>query len=319
MTSVDELRASTGSKSTRKLSSVKLTASVDSALQIRNKKTALIKVKPSNSLKSHTADLSKTGRQETSSASKKVEASSKSSAAFKAKEMKLSSKPNSVTEKTLVASINARKYKSLKIGPHLKDHSENGKDKPKQHSDVEVEQKIKKDRPVQHNDVKVEEKTRKDRPVQHDDVEVEEKTIKDRREQHSDVEVEEKTLHVIKIAGENKILQSDENASHDAELPLPQLLASPKFSCSSSSQSSPQDDQEEYEYTTSEVEEDWISVKAEDEHIENGDDLEVDQKGNPKKDGVVDPQDKDRSQMTKLKFKKENGLKLTLKIKSEEA
>ncbi|XP_028799284.1 uncharacterized protein LOC114754658 [Neltuma alba] len=382
MTSVDELRASTGSKSTRKLSSVKLTASVDSALQIRgtlgkhenkqeiltkpienskqvvnefsgNKKTALIKVKPSNSLKSHTADLSKTGRQETSSASKKVEASSKSSAAFKAKEMKLSSKPNSVTEKTLflknpsegfssqrkselrvekrvatskvagrklntplraslplkpsfhrVASINARKYKSLKIGPHLKDHSENGKDKPKQHSDVEVEQKIKKDRPVQHNDVKVEEKTRKDRPVQHDDVEVEEKTIKDRREQHSDVEVEEKTLHVIKIAGENKILQSDENASHDAELPLPQLLASPKFSCSSSSQSSPQDDQEEYEYTTSEVEEDWISVKAEDEHIENGDDLEVDQKGNPKKDGVVDPQDKDRSQMTKLKFKK---------------
>ncbi|XP_054818754.1 uncharacterized protein LOC129318137 [Prosopis cineraria] len=393
---VDELRASTSSKSTKKISSVKLTASVDSALQIcetlgihehkhemltksienskrvetevsGNKKAALVKVKPLSSPKSHTSDLSKTRTKEMSSASKKVETSPKSTNALKAKEMKLSLKPNSVTGKTMlsknpsegfsgqrnseprmekrvaaskvatrksitpsrtslslkasfhrVASINTRKHKSLKIVPHLKDHSEKGKDNPnqhiyveveqktrknnpKQHSDVEVEQKTRKNNTKQHSDVEAEEKTRKDRPEQHSDIEVEEKTRKDRPEQHCDVEVEEKSLNVIKMAGEEKIWQSNQNASHDAESSLPQLVSSPKFSRSSSSQSSSQDDHEESEYTTSEVEEDSVSVKDEKEHIENVDDLEVDQNGKPDKEGAVNLEYKDGSQITKLK------------------
>ncbi|KAK4279421.1 hypothetical protein QN277_011206 [Acacia crassicarpa] len=378
----NELSASTGSKLTKKICSAKLTASVDSVLQScqslgnhehkhkmpaksienskqvenevsGNKKTALVKIRPSNYLKSPASDPSKTRRQEISSVSKKVEASSKSTAAFKAKERKLCSKPNSVTEKTMcsknpsagfsgqrdselrmekkvatskvaarklntssrAASINARKHKGLKIAPHLKNHSENDKDKPKQHCDVEVEQKTRKNNPKQHNCVEFEEKTRKDRSDQHSDVDVEQKTRKDSPEQHVGVEVEEKTLHVIKIAEENEILQSDQNASHDAELSPPQLSSSPKFFCYSSSKSSSQDDQEESEYTTSEVDEDSISAKDEGKHIENGDDVEVDQKGKPKKDGAVDLEDKDRCQITELKFRRGKWVE----IKSEKS
>ncbi|XP_020202389.1 uncharacterized protein LOC109788138 [Cajanus cajan] len=121
-------------------------------------------------------------------------------------------------------------------------------------------------------------------------------------EEHNNNEVEEKTLYVIKMEGENKTLQSDQNASYDDESYLPQL-SSPKSSVSSISQSLSQGDQEESEYTTSEFEDDSFSGSHEIECMGNEETLEAEMKVKPKKDGVAYSKGKD-NQMIKLKFRR---------------
>lgn len=95
-------------------------------------------------------------------------------------------------------------------------------------------------------------------------------------------EAEEKTLYVIKVESENQTFQSDQNASQDTELSLSasHSLPSPKFSSSSVSQfSSQEEDQEESEYAISEFAEDSSSIKDGIEYMKNLETLEAEENG----------------------------------------
>ncbi|KAI4346642.1 hypothetical protein L6164_007522 [Bauhinia variegata] len=128
------------------------------------------------------------------------------------------------------------------------------------------------------------------------------KTRKDEPKQHGSNEVEEKTLYVIKMENENKALESDQNASNDVDSSCSKSFSSCKLLSSSISQSSSQEYQEESEYATSEEEEDSFAVNNEVE-LKDAETLEVEEKGKPKKDGIVCSEDKDFP-MSRLKFRR---------------
>ncbi|CAK8533451.1 unnamed protein product [Lathyrus sativus] len=113
-------------------------------------------------------------------------------------------------------------------------------------------------------------------------------------------EIKEKTLYVIEMETENKTLQSNQNASYFDESYLPQL-STPESSSTSVTQSVSEENQEEYEYTTSEYELDSLSGNSEIECIVNNETSMVEKTGKLRK--VKEVEDKD-SEMMKLKFRR---------------
>ncbi|MED6181053.1 hypothetical protein PIB30_015971 [Stylosanthes scabra] len=118
---------------------------------------------------------------------------------------------------------------------------------------------------------------------------------------NNDNQVEEKTLYVINMESGNDILESDNYPSYDNEPSVPHM-SPPKPSPPSTSQSESQEDQEESDYTTSEFEVDSVSSNHELECMENGETLEVEEKGKPTKGGIVCSED--TVQVLKLKFRR---------------
>nr|KYP64719.1 hypothetical protein KK1_019324 [Cajanus cajan] len=115
-------------------------------------------------------------------------------------------------------------------------------------------------------------------------------------EEHNS-ETQEKTLYVIKMESAEQTSHYDQNESQNIELSLSNSLSPPKFSSSSISQSSSQQDQVESEHATKEFEEDSSSGNQEIEYKANVDTLEAEENGKPQNGEVVCSEDKDRQKL----------------------
>lgn len=118
--------------------------------------------------------------------------------------------------------------------------------------------------------------------------------------------VHEKTLYVIKMATENKSLESDQNASCAVELSASPSSLLPKcIPTSPSSLLQNEEDKEQSEYTETEAEDDCLSESEYEESmsVDGEESLGGEHQGKPKKYGMVHSEDKD-SEAMKLHFRR---------------
>lgn len=288
-------------------------ATKGSEVLVNKNRTSLIRGKSSS--KSHISSTPKTRWQKVSSSfeldtsskptSKRVRASSISTSKKEEPQLKSNSErvkthPKSTSQvvKTSSKSASKKARTSLKSSSPLRD-SMSSKSSGKRLAGINIDKSLKTESRVMNQS-----KPRKVEP----------------EEQNN--EVQEKTLYVIKVENVTETFQSDQTENQDIELSPSHSLSSvsTKFSSSSISQFSSQEDQEESEYPTSEFEEDCSSEKdGKEEYIEKVETFEVEEKGKPQKDDevIVYFEDKNckklREKLVETEIEKSGPRKLTFK------